>query len=338
MIYDKLGGEKHANDLVNSWAFLKSMEGIQGEDFSFWGEQTPELLISEKWSPPTQSSGPPRRRLGVPLPAGWPGEVTGLQILHPSHCTPDLPGRVGFDVKDLRRYKELLVDQGDQGTCTSCAVAMGLGIAAARARQRPRLEVKFSPAWLHCASADDGDLWTTGRCLDQVVRVITSALPCSEESFPYDAGEREFRQYRTAMRTSNCEDLVGRLGKPWVSKINSGDISGIKTMLAAGWVVVVTTSFPKTLWGPGLNDYGSPAQSLPGDRREPNGHAWLLVGYDHVDSSEAWSYQGRFWCLNSWGDEWPKQAPWGPGLCSLPFSFLLSEGIDAVALRFPARS
>jgi hypothetical protein len=65
------------------------------------------------------------------------------------------------------------------------------------------------------------------------------------------------------------------------------------------------------------------------------GHAWLLVGYDHVDGNPQWRYQGRFIALNSMGPLPANDTLAGLSLCSIPFSFFLTEAIQAYALRFP---
>ena len=80
--------------------------------------------------------------------------------------------------------------------------------------------------------------------------------------------------------------------------------------------------------------YGLPLCPLPNTPRGNDGHAWVLFGYDHVDGNSQWKYQGRFLTLNSWGHNWPMISPHGPGVCSLPFAFLLTEGIEAFAIRF----
>ena len=61
----------------------------------------------------------------------------------------------------------------------------------------------------------------------------------------------------------------------------------------------------------------------------PMGHAWLLTGYDHVDGNQRWKYQGRFIALNAWNI----QRTLGKGIVTLPFAMLLTEGIEAFAIR-----
>jgi hypothetical protein len=110
----------------------------------------------------------------------------------------------------------------------------------------------------------------------------------------------------------------------------------MKTLLAAGWVIVTGAAFQKK-WNTGANflDYGTPLSPLPGDMRD-GGHAWLLVGYDHVDGNNQWKYQGRFYCLSSWGPSFPRKQTHGPAIFTLPFSFFLTEGYrqGGFAIRF----
>ena len=58
------------------------------------------------------------------------------------------------------------------------------------------------------------------------------------------------------------------------------------------------------------------------------------VGYDHVDGNHFWKYQGRFFALSSWGVRYPERPLAGPGVFTLPFAMLLTEGFDAYAMRF----
>ena len=99
-------------------------------------------------------------------------------------------------------------------------------------------------------------------------------------------------------------------------------------MIAASMPTAIHTS-------PGLNRYGAVATPpLGGPRRSEGGHAWTLVGYDHVDGNNKWKYQGHFLAMTSWGPDFPVNQPFGPGIVAIPFSFFLSEGYEAWAFRF----
>jgi hypothetical protein len=271
---------------------------------------------------------------GVPLPLGFGSTVPSSRLLSPSEATPDLPLRVGRTAGDLKEYDWVLRDQGQHPTCTSHAVAMALTLAARRTGKRA-LHRNFSASWIHYASARGGEGWEQGRSLEAVMEAVQACLPCLEEDFPYPAPS-EGPGWRTSPRDAAATTLSEQMGPLEVLELEPFQISRMKTLLAAGWLLVVTTGFPKS-WNPGFHRFGLPLVPLPGEARESAGHAWLLVGYDHVDGQAQWKYQGRFLALNSWGRNWPATQFWGPGLCSLPFSFFLTEGLQAYALRFSPR-
>jgi hypothetical protein len=292
-----------------------------------------EMLLPTDWQPPLEVPYVSNQQTGVLLPEGASRVVPPNRLLHPREATPDLPLRVGLQADDLRFYNRVIRDQGQHPTCVAHAVATGLTVAAHRAGFGRMLRHPFSPSWIHCDSAEDRP-WSEGRHLSDAVRSFTHGLPCTEGTFPYP-DPHEGYGWRTQSREAEANNLTAKLGLPLVRKVAPAAIGEMKTLLAAGWVIVVTAHFPRRWRGPALNRYGLPLIPLEGDQREGAGHAWLLVGYDHVDGNQQWKYQGRFWCLNSWGNAWPSASIWGPGLCSLPFSFLLTEGIEAYALRWP---
>ena len=292
-----------------------------------------EMLLPPDWQPSLDVPYASNHQTGVLLPEGASRVVPPNRLLHPREATPDLPLRVGLQADDLRFYSRVVRDQGQHPTCVAHALATGLTVAAHRAGFSAPLRHPFSPSWIHCDSAQ-GRPWSEGRHLSDALLSVRHVLPCTEGAFPYPDRHEGYR-WRTQSRGAEANNLTSALGLPRVRKVAPTEIAEIKTLLVAGWVIVVTAHFPSRWRRPALNRYGLPLLPLEGDQREGAGHAWLLVGYDHVDGNQQWKYQGRFWCLNSWGNAWPSASIWGPGLCSLPFSFLLTEGIEAYALRWP---
>ena len=256
-------------------------------------------------------------------------------MLHPDQSTPDLPLRVGSSAEDLKLYGKLVQNQRSHPTCVAHALSVGLDLLVRRQYGLSTGRVRFSPAWVHCASARGGQDWSKGRGLGNAIDALNEELPCSEEAFPYADGPSGFAAWKTPGRIDSSQTLTRRFGLPAVRKLEPSEIAQIKTLLAAGWIVVVTTSLTKEFLGRGFNRYGLPLTPLVGQTRETMGHAWLLVGYDHVDGQRQWKYQGRFIALNSWGSGWPTNPIRGAGLCHIPFAMLLSEGIEAYALRMP---
>jgi len=325
-------------DLIHEQRQLPLLELIR----EHWGLEDPwdsQLLVSGEHFGPSVQENWPHRLGGVPLPDHLKGPVKNLFLLPPHSATPDLPLRVGCSQADFRLYRQLVRDQGPLGTCTSHAVAVALDLWARRSGQA---QVRFSPAWLHCAS---GNVGSEGRTLVSVVDTLHAGLPCLEDYFPYRDHQSFFSFWRgtpgwkSPQRETNSRDITFRLGRPRIDKLNVRDIATLKAYLAAGWPVVVTTGFPHSLLTPGFLHHGLGLQPYPGQSRLPSGHAWLLVGYDHVDGNQ-WKYQGSFLTLNSWGAGFPKHPHRAEtaGLCYLPFALLYNEGIEAYALvgsRYP---
>ena len=281
---------------------------------------------------------PPPPFGGVPLPDGWSRTVDKLYLLPPTEATPDLPLRVGLTAKDFRDYEAVLRDQGSFKTCASMAVAVGLDLLVRRRHRRGKPQ-RFSPAWLHALTGKDVE---SGRRIEDVVRTLGDLLPCRESLLPYSellprwhADGHIPDAWQTSDTRADSVAQTGRLGRPQRIQIPPTSISRIKAFLAAGWVVVVSTSVTDVMYtSRALNDVGLPLVPLPGQNRLV-GHAWLLVGYDTVDGNNQWKYQGHFLALNSWGVSWPHNPLIRPGICALPFAMVAGEGIDAWAMRFP---
>jgi hypothetical protein len=272
---------------------------------------------------------------GLNPPDGFAPTVPELRLLSPDQATPDLPLRVGMREKDLDIYVDSAIDQGAHGTCLACATAMGLNVAGHRVGKLEDVQGGFSAAWIHCDSATGGQTWTNGRDLPAARDSLRCGLPCSAEAFPYRpvaAGE----EWKTEARINDAARIERSVGQPMIVDIDCHDIAYMKTLLASGWVIVTGAAF-QAKWRTIANfqDYGTPLSPLPGDTRD-GGHAWLLVGYDHVDGNDKWKYQGRFYCLNSWGPSYPRKQTHGPAIFTLPFSFFLTEGYrqGGFAIRF----
>jgi hypothetical protein len=331
------------NEFYNPWEAIWEFHDRRDEDDKYRDWNGDDLLLNDltdvysnlvNREEAVLSTVIPR---GVILPPQTSPVVPAFRLLHPRHATPDLPLRVGNERKDEKLYLSLLRDQGSLPTCCAHAVAVGLDILARR--QFPeKKNIRFSSVWLHCASGTAGD---KGRSLSDVVSVVSRHLPSHEDMLPYSANLTWLSQWKRGMRHPNAAaadknsmELTVRLGAPIVRPLATNDIALIKAHLAAGWVVVISTTLTDSMIGSGFNDMGLPLTPIVGERRKPEGHAWLLVGYDHVDGNPNWKYQGRFLALNSWGHSFPKKPLLGQGVCALPFATLLTEGIEAFALRF----
>lgn len=291
-------------------ALRRRMELERSEEPWRFESLLPEELrwVDHLWLPETRE--PPAYESGVALPAGFTPRVPRYELLPVEFGTPDLPLRVGADDRDLQGYERFVRDQGPRPTCVSNAVCSALDLLRKR-KSKQRGEQFFSADDLHRRSG-----WSLfdGRSLSQVVDELRNGLPASQLPGPRKS-----------------------YGPPRIRKLGVYDIPRLKAHLAAGWVVVVTTYLPEeTFHSNALQVLGAPLRPLPGMQRRSSGHAWTLVGYDHVDGNQQWKYQGCFVALNSWGMGFPSRPLIGRGLVALPFSFVFSEGIEAYALRLPS--
>lgn len=274
---------------------------------------------------------------GALLPDGFQSETPEPRLLPLDFATPELPLRCGDTRADLAIYKRFVFDQNPHPTCVASATATALAVAGARAGMGSGLLPSgFSVSWIHYASDDKNRGWSDGRTVESARNCLRESLPCTEMAFPYALGPTENdKTWKSASRMSDAVAVTQSLGMPRVIDVNLSDIAELKTLLAAGWVVVFGLAWPKSWTGNcRFNLYGMPPTPLAGVPYD-GGHAMVLVGYDHVDGNNQWKYQGRFYCLNSWSSRWPSAQAWGPGICSLPFSLFLTQGMPgAFAIRF----
>ncbi len=262
---------------------------------------------------------------GVLLPGGAT-ICSDPVVLDPATATPDLPPRVEPTQKEIG---SALRDQRDRPCCVSHALASALDIAARRARRGWR--GRFSAMWIHGCS---GQEWSSDRSLEHAVGLLRRRLPPEEREYP---DEKFGGPNPLPMEFATARAAEQNLGLPEVLVLPVHDIARTKALLAMGWVVVAATrESADSLWGSAVYRLGLLASPLPSDQLD-RGHAWCLVGYDHVDGSERWKYQGRFLALNSWGKRFAYESPYGRGVGSFPFSHLVNHGIHAFGIRFRPR-
>jgi hypothetical protein len=192
----------------------------------------------------------------------------------------------------------------------------------------------LSAAWLHLST---GDARPEGRDLTTLIERAERDLPCAEEVLPYAELEEgrvsTFADLDEEART-NSRSITEEFGIPECIRVPPDDIAMMKTLLAAGWVMLLATTVDEHFQRDAPMALGLPLLPLPGARRI-GGHAWCVLGYEHTDGALNWKYQGHFVALNSWGLLAHHESPYGPGTISLPFSYVWQHALEAFALRFP---
>ncbi len=256
-------------------------------------------------------------------------------ILPLEYATPDLPPSVGATPAALKRFSRFVRDQGSHPTCAAFAFCTALDILRNRA-EGGRTTGLFCPADLHLRLGSHR--WNRGRTLAEIASLVSQELPVLPPSrYPLQTVDPDQLLAEVARARAQYAGLMQtHYGPAWIRKLDVHKIPELKAHLAAGWVLVVGTALTReAMQSNALRRYGYPLRPLPGQNRI-GGHAWTVVGYEHVDGNQQWKYQGRFIALNSWGRSEPSDPVLGPGLVSLPFSFVYSEGSEAYAIRLPS--
>ena len=253
-------------------------DDIDWDPFSDWDceDLFPDDWESEDYTP---------NDLWVPggevLPDNLSPRVDRLRILHPSQATPDLPIRVGASKADRMFFERNVLNQGVHKTCVAHATCAALNILARKQFGAKASRQKFSPAWLHWALDRDGLGWNNGRRVAWIPEVISQELPCSEETFPYRNGPSEIKDsWKNFRRNESSQNAFAKFGRVICESIEPDNIAEMKKFLAAGWILVASTSYLRSMRGSSLDTLGLPLAPFIGEHREKLGHAWTIVGYD----------------------------------------------------------
>ncbi|MFV9505759.1 MAG: C1 family peptidase [Oscillochloridaceae bacterium umkhey_bin13] len=113
-------------------------------------------------------------------------------------------------------------------------------------------------------------------------------------------------------------------------KLAAKGAAAIKQALADGKPVLIGLAIHEHWQGSWQGSVrGRLRQRLPGESSH-GGHAMLAVGYRDDASAPGGGY---FIVRNSWGSDWAKDNPDGPGLCHVPYRLITNGGLAAIALQ-----
>jgi hypothetical protein len=106
------------------------------------------------------------------------------------------------------------------------------------------------------------------------------------------------------------------------------DFRQIKAALAAGKPVLIGLPIYEHWQGAWQSqNLGKLRPPLPGERRR-GGHAMCVLGYRDDASAPGGGY---FIVRNSWGPEWARDNPDGPGYAHIPYKVIFEHGLAAIA-------
>ena len=91
-------------------------------------------------------------------------------------------------------------------------------------------------------------------------------------------------------------------------------------------VVFATAVFASWHQSAETNRTGKITMPLPGEKPQPVGHAWCIVGF--VDDADV-PGGGYFIVRNSWGDAWAADCPEAPGHALMPYAYVEKYAVEA---------
>jgi hypothetical protein len=180
--------------------------------------------------------------------------------------------------------------------------------------------------WL-CKSRDKipGDVGTDPLL---AMRLLQEVGICTEATWPYKPAPSDSANpgHEPPPEPAFDEAKLRRIKR--FQQLPAKDFRQIKAALAAGKPVLIGLPIWEHwqgAWqGQALGRLRSP---LPGERRK-GGHAMCAVGYRDDPAAPGGGY---FIVRNSWGADWAKDNPDGPGYCHVPYRVIFEQGLAAIA-------
>ncbi|HBH51727.1 MAG TPA: hypothetical protein DDY91_07535 [Planctomycetaceae bacterium] len=311
--------------LISDWS---DESLIRPETLRKWGEMKDRMDTQS-----TSIQEQQKRKLGgvklTPEQFGA-GIIDRPTFLPVSAATPDLPVRVGTTRDDIRLCNMFLRNQGSFPSCVANAVVTAFEMAIGRSFAKPYPIKGLSVSALHIQA-------TYGR-IEEGTSLAHAIDTFEEHGLPYECFMESVDMETLAKRYLYQPDLFNKPHKfpasnLEIDRLDVYDIARLKARIAHGWTVVLTTKLTEAMMAGGFEDYGLLLTPFREDKIEAEGHAWAIVGYDHIDGNSSWKYQGHFLALNSWGAAHPTFPTLCPGICRLPFALVYAAGLEAYAIR-----
>jgi hypothetical protein len=219
-----------------------------------------------------------------------------------------------------------IVDQGNRGTCGPCAAKVA-NHALQKAKGRS-VDLSAQHLYYECKERDEYEgpgtyidvialvLDVVGQCLEATWPYNPSNIPGNEGQGPPPPGvEREAREYRCGapyfVRGDNVNDLRMLLAG---FELDGQRVEGRP-------VVMGVLVYPSMMGGETART-GVITMPLDGEQ-VLGGHAMVLTSYEVGDGPGGGWFGGR----NSWGLDWGRENPDGPGHFHLPFAYMANESV-----------
>lgn len=207
---------------------------------------------------------------------------------------------------DLRSACPPIIDQGNLGSCTACAI----GSAHFFSQKKQLSTSPFLPSRLfiyYNERALEGSIpIDAGASLRDGMKTVNKKGACPEIVWPYDI--KKF-----AVKPSHAAYVEARKHQTVIYQRVIQTLGQMKACLASGYPFVFGFSVFESFEAPAIESNGIVQMPSQGESML-GGHAVMAVGYDDAIR--------RFIIMNSWGKRWGMR-----GYFTMPYEYLQDNGL-----------
>lgn len=216
---------------------------------------------------------------------------------------------VEIDLKEYKKYKVPILDQGTEGACTGYGLATVANYLLLRRKFWP--DPNAVSARMLYVLAKRYDEWAgegySGSSARGAMKGWHKHGLCQEKCYPNDTKDDRLNDERTS------DAVLRPLGAYY--RVNHKDLVSMHSAMAEVGILYATATVHQ-----GWNEVGANG-IIPFTEKTTGGHAFAIVAYD----------KNGFWIQNSWGNKWGKG---GFGLIS--YDDWLKNGSDVWVARLGA--
>jgi hypothetical protein len=330
---------------------LEKLDGIDGairkKLAEFWIDSVEELVSTAKAS--NQQFGSGRAALAVALGIGEDrlrAIIDAAQPLLPADVSFSVPVEIPVgDGLFLEQFTDIddssfsppvdlpekveplgkLPQAVYQGVRNSCVAFTLAAIYQALSGDSTDLSEQF--LYWACKERDKipGDVGTDPMV---AMRVLQEVGICVESTWPYQPAPSDHSNPGHGPAPAVALEEAKQRRIKGFQQLPGKDFRQIKAALAAGKPVLIGLPIYEHWQGAWQGQtLGKLRAPLPGERRR-GGHAMCVLGYRDDPAAPGGGY---FIVRNSWGAEWARDNPDGPGYCHVPYKVIFEQGLAAIA-------
>ncbi len=268
-----------------------------------------ESQIGEETFKTIKSHEPKEYPLGLALPETK--TQVGAEIDSGSLSTIDSDLESLEDEINLIPYFTPIKHQGRRGTCTAHATV------ALREFMSDKDSIDLSEQFLYWyCKENDGRPNKKGTPLRIAFKGLDEVGVCEESTWPYNPKQTDNEGQGPPPEGAKEEAKKYKIES--YEKYDNEDIDGLCALLQEGHPLVFGVPIYPSWQNYATQVKGKVFMPLPNENKRGY-HALVLVGYERNEKSPG---GGKFIFRNSWGEEWAKRSPYGPGYATIPFLYI----------------